>query len=97
MLYNVFNMHNICYIYKTYYMERAQNDPTKIIMIFRVCVISCISATTDYGYPMKAKIKDIWKIGPMWQTKYALAVPKNLGLGFDFWPWSEGNFLNERL
>ena len=25
--------------------------------------------TTDYGHPMKAEIKDIWKFGPMWQTK----------------------------
>ena len=31
----------------------------------------------------------------MWQTKYALAVPTNLGLGFDFRPCSEGNFLTE--
>ena len=31
--------------------------------------------------------------GPMWQTKYALAVPINLGLGFDFRPCSEGYFL----
>ena len=29
----------------------------------------------------------------MWPTKYALAVPKNLGLGFDFWPYSEDDFL----
>ena len=36
----------------------------------------------------------------MWQTKYALAVPKNLGVvpknlevGVDFWPCSEGDFL----
>ena len=28
--------------------------------------------STDYGHPMKALIKNIWKIG---QTKYALAVP----------------------
>ena len=28
----------------------------------------------------------------MWQTKYASAVPKNFGLGFDFRPCSEGNF-----
>ena len=32
----------------------------------------------------------------MWQTKYASAVPKNLGLGFDFWPCSEGNFFTGR-
>ena len=32
----------------------------------------------------------------MWQTKYASAVPKDLGLGFDFRPCSEGNFLNGR-
>ena len=30
------------------------------------------------------------------QTKYASAVPKNLGLGFDFWPCSEGDFLTGR-
>ena len=55
------------------------------------------SSTTDYGHPMKAQIKEIWNFGPMRQTKYALAVPKNLGLGFDFWPCSEGHFLNGRL
>ena len=32
----------------------------------------------------------------MWQTKYALAVPKNLGLGLNFWPCSEGNFFSGR-
>ena len=29
----------------------------------------------------------------MWQTKYASAIPKNLGFGFDFGPCSEGDFL----
>ena len=29
----------------------------------------------------------------MWQTKYALAVPKKLGVGVDFWLCSEDNFL----
>ena len=33
------------------------------------------------------------QFGAMWQTKYALAVPTNLGLGFDFWPCNEGDFL----
>jgi hypothetical protein len=42
----------------------------------------------DYGHPMKAQIKDIRKIGQMWQTKYASGVSKNLGLGFNFWPCS---------
>ena len=32
---------------------------------------------------MKALIRDIRKIGPMWQTKYGSAVPKNLGLGLN--------------
>ena len=32
----------------------------------------------------------------MWQTKYASAVPINLGLGFDFWPCSDGDFLTWR-
>ena len=41
---------------------------------------------TDYGHPKKP--------GPMWQTKYPSAVPKNLGLGIvDFLPCSEVNFL----
>ena len=29
---------------------------------------------------MKAKIKETRKFGPMWQTKYAAAISKNLGL-----------------
>ena len=29
----------------------------------------------------------------MWQTKYALAVPKKLGVGVNFRPCSEGYFL----
>ena len=32
----------------------------------------------------------------MCQTKYASAVPKNLGLGFDFRPCNEGDFLTGR-
>ena len=28
----------------------------------------------------------------MWQTKYASAETKNLGVGVDFWPFSEGDF-----
>ena len=43
---------------------------------------------TDYRHPMKAKIKEILNFGPIWQTKYASAVSKNLGLRFDFWPIS---------
>ena len=30
----------------------------------------------------------------MWQTKYALAVPKNLGFGLNFRPCSEDYFLS---
>ena len=30
----------------------------------------------------------------MWQTKYALAVPKNLGVGVDLGPCSEGYCLS---
>ena len=36
------------------------------------------------------------KNGWIWQTKYALAVTKNLGLGFDFWLCSEEDFLTGR-
>ena len=32
----------------------------------------------------------------MWQTKYATAVPKNLGVEVDFRPCSEGNILTGR-
>ena len=32
----------------------------------------------------------------MWQTKYASAVPKNLGVGVNFRPCSEGYFLSGR-
>ena len=30
------------------------------------------------------------------QNWYASAVPKNLGVGVDFWPFSEGDFLSGR-
>ena len=33
----------------------------------------------------------------MWQTKYALAVPKNVGVGVDFRLCSEGYFFTGRL
>ena len=45
---------------------------------------------------MKAQIKDIWKIEPMWQTKYASAVPKDFGVGVDFRLSSEDDFLTGR-
>ena len=32
----------------------------------------------------------------MWQTKYAAAIPINLGVGVNFWPSSEGYFLSGR-
>ena len=32
----------------------------------------------------------------MWQTKYASAIPKDLGVGVDFRPCSEGDFLSGR-
>ena len=41
---------------------------------------------TNYGHPVKVQIKEIWNFGPMWQTKYASAVPKNLWLGLNFRP-----------
>ena len=56
-----------------------------------------IPSHTDYGHPMKVQIKEIWNCGPMWQTKYASAVPKNSGLGFDFQPCSEGNFFTSHI
>ena len=51
-----------------------------------------VGLSTDYGHPMKALIKEIWKFGLMWQTKYA----KNLGVGVDFRPCGDGDFLTGR-
>jgi hypothetical protein len=34
------------------------------------------------------------QIGSMWQTKYASAVPKHLGVGVNFRTCSEGYFLS---
>ena len=45
-------------------------------------------------YTQWRQIKDICKFWPMWQTKYALAVPKNSEVGVNFWPCSEGYFLS---
>ena len=61
------------------------------------CIKLDIACITDYGHPWwrhKSEIWDIWKIGPMWQTKYASAVPKNLGVGVNFRPFSESYFLS---
>ena len=33
------------------------------------------------------------KFGLMLQTKYASAVPKDLGVGVDFWPCNKSDFL----
>ena len=52
-----------------------------------------IMKPNDYGLQMKVYIKDIWKIWPMWQTKYATTIPKNLGVGVNFRQCSEGYFL----
>ena len=55
--------------------------PIPFLHVSRIISTSfAIVRTTDYGHPMKVWIKDIWKIGPMWQTKYATGVPKN-------WDW----------
>ena len=50
--------------------------------------------STDYGHSMKALIKDIRKIGPMWQTKYVSVVPTYLGVGVNFRPCSGDYFLS---
>ena len=42
-------------------------------------------------------IKDNWKIGLMWQTKYASTVQKNLGVRKNFQQCSEGYLLSGRL
>ena len=40
--------------------------------------------------------EEIRKFELMWKTKYASALPKNLGLGLNFRPCSEGYFLSGR-
>jgi hypothetical protein len=57
-----------------------------------------ILSFTDYGHQVKAEgiNKRNLKIWADVADKYALAVPKNVGLGFDFWPCSEGDFLTRR-
>ena len=42
------------------------------------------------------QIKEIWKFVLMWKTKYASAIPKNVGVGVDFRPCSEGDFPTRR-
>jgi hypothetical protein len=37
------------------------------------------------------------KIWALWQTKYASAIPKNLGMEVEFWLCSEGDFLTGHL
>ena len=32
----------------------------------------------------------------MTQTKYALGIPKDLGVGVDFWPCREGDYFTGR-
>ena len=64
-----------------------------------VNVIVCVNVIL-WSYPRTTdtqwRHKDIWKIGLMWQTKYAAAVPKTLGLGLNFWLCSEGYFFSRR-
>ena len=58
----------------------------------------------DYGHPIKAKnpSKKFLELfpnffGAMWQTKYTSAIRKNLGVGVDFRPCSEDDFLTGHL
>ena len=46
---------------------------------------------TDYGHRHKSKISE--KLGRCGRQEYSSAVTINLGLGFDFRPCSEGDFL----
>ena len=68
-------------------------------------IITCATSNFTLIYPPKQGlrtpnegkwIKNIWKIGLMWQTKYASTVTKNLGLGLNFRTCSEGYFLSGR-
>ena len=51
--------------------------------------------STDYGHPiMKSKKSE--NLGRCGRQKYAATVPKNLGVGVDCRPSSEGDFLTGR-
>ena len=76
-----------------------------IAIAWIVSIILCIPQVRKTTYILRSgarttdtqwRHKDIWKIGPMWQTKYASAEPKNLGVGVNFRPCSEGYFLSGR-
>ena len=73
------------YIWHRFYVE--EDEMTRLIP-------SVKPRTTDTQW--RHKSEDIWKIWPMWQTKYTLAIPKNLGVGVNFRPCSEGYFLSGR-
>jgi hypothetical protein len=55
-------------------------------------VFSAKPRTTDTQWRHKSKKSE--KLGRCGRQKYALAVPKNLGLEFNFRPCSEGHFLS---
>ena len=67
----------------------------KWLLVSRFISKMHIYCTMDYGHPMKAYIKEIWKFGRIWQTKYASAVPKNLGVGVDFSAMQWRQFLHQ--
>ena len=67
----------------------------KWLLVSRFISKMHIYCTMDYGHPMKAYIKEIWKFGRIWQTKYAPAVPENLGVGLDFSAMQWRQFLHQ--
>ena len=47
------------------------------------------SKSTDQGHP---ESKDIQKNWPMWQTHFTLAIPKNLQVGVNYFPYVKGHW-----
>jgi hypothetical protein len=81
--------------YKTGTWNRNLSNMISVVkteLLSTLINLSFVTRTTDTQW--RHKSKTIWKIGPMWQTKYASAVPKNLGLNFR--PFSEDCFLSGR-
>ena len=69
-----------------FYAEEKFNSHTLHGLIKRAHILNWIVHKSD----SKGTTFDI----DLLQTTYALAVPKNLGVGIDFWLCSEGNFLS---
>ena len=67
-----------------------------VFMALVTVIQSSVVASVLQNHGLRTPSGGIYQrnFGPMWQTKYALAVPKHLGLGLDFRPCSKDYFLS---